>query len=126
MSRPEDRRKHIRHDARFALKIGSEAVSHDQGIATEGLNISMGGIYCLVPRYIPLMTKLQATLVLPMPAPQKSGVREEKLFETEMIVVWSDPEAEIPGRESYRIGCAFLPLPPEKKGLLKEYLDSLE
>jgi len=97
MTEKQNRREHARREARFAIKLGSEAAPSGEWIATEGLNISMGGIYCHVPHYIPLMTKMQATLILPMAPPEGGGDREEKVFETEMIVVWSDPEMEVPG-----------------------------
>ena len=47
------------------------------------------------------------------------------MFEAEMVVVWNDTEGELPGRESYQIGCAFLPMEEEKKQILQMYIDSL-
>ena len=123
MTKNDERRKHIRHDAAFSLKLGSDGIG--PAVATEGLNISMGGIYCRVPHYIPLMTKLQTTLLLPVPSATKEGKKEEHVLDTEMIVVWSDPESEIPGAESYHIGCAFLPMAEEQRNRLRDYLDTI-
>lgn len=120
----DERRKDVRHEAAFSLKLGSDSIG--EAVATEGLNISMGGIYCRVPHYIPVMTKLQTTLLLPVPSTTKEGGREKQVLDAEMIVVWSDPESEIPGTESYHIGCSFLPMIEKDKNRLRDYLDSLE
>jgi len=118
MTEHDDRRKHRRVDSRFEIQLGGGAEPSDR-VATSGLNISMGGVYCEVPYYVPMMTKLAATLVLPM----RPG-HDEAVLEAEMIVVWSEPEVEIPGCESYQIGCAFLPMDEEQKALLSRHIDA--
>lgn len=123
MTQKDERRESHRHDTRFSLRLGPDVGAAAEALATDGLNISMGGIYCKVPHFIPMMTKLQATLLLPVPG--VGGVKEEALS-ADMIVVWTDPEGEVPGIDSYQIGCSFLPLEEEKKNLLRLYLDSLE
>jgi len=123
MTKKDERRESHRHDTRFSLRLGPDVGDAAEALATDGLNISMGGIYCKVPHFIPMMTKLQATLLLPIPG--VGGVKEEALS-ADMIVVWTDPEGEVPGIDSYQIGCSFLPLEEEKKNLLRLYLDSLE
>ncbi len=125
MAKKDERREFHRHDTRFSLRLGADAAGAAEALATNGLNISMGGIYCKVPHFIPMMTKIQATLLLPIPVAGGGGVKEEAL-RADMIVVWTDPEGEVPGIESYQIGCSFLPLEEEKKNLLRLYLDSLE
>ncbi len=124
MTEKQNRREHARREARFAIKLGSEAAPSGEWIATEGLNISMGGIYCHVPHFIPTMTKLKATLLLPGGGDPVG--EEETPFEAEMVVVWSDPERETRGCDTYQIGCAFLPLEQAQKKLLQGYLDSLD
>ncbi len=116
MGKHENRRKHGRIDSSFDIRLEGEMTGGR--VSLSGMNISMGGIYCEVPRHVQLMTKLQATLILPMPG-DKEGI-----LEAEMIVVWSDPEAEIPGCESYQIGCAFLPMAEESKEILAQYIES--
>ncbi|MFH1278769.1 MAG: PilZ domain-containing protein [Candidatus Eisenbacteria bacterium] len=123
MASHDDRRRHHRHDTRFSLQLGPD--ERAEPFATEGLNISMGGIYCRVPRFIPMMTKLRATLILPLPAEGNGGEINEEILEVDMVVVWTDPEAEIPGIDGYQIGCSFLPLEDEEKNLLQRYLDFL-
>ena len=118
MAKGKERRKHKRIAGEFSIRLGPDEAPSDE-MATSGMNISMGGVYCEVPYYLPIMTKLAATLVLPM----RSSGREEVL-ETEMIVVWSEPEAEIPGCKSYQIGCAFLPMDEGRTDLLSRYIDS--
>jgi hypothetical protein len=126
MTEKQNRREHARREARFSIKLGSEAAPSGEWIATEGLNISMGGIYCHVPHFIPTMTKLKATLLLPGGESPAGEGWEEAPFEAEMVVVWSDPERETRGCDTYQIGCAFLPLENEQKRILQGYLDSLD
>lgn len=116
MSKSDERRKHRRVDADFAVKLGGKSAITSP---LTGLNISMGGVYCSVANFVPLMTKLETTLMLPQ------GDGEERVLDAEMIVVWSDPEVEIPGCESYEIGCAFLPLTDKKKQLLTRYIEQV-
>jgi len=125
MSPNNERRKDARHETRFSLKLGPESLPAGQAFSTNGLNISRGGIYCQAPRFIPVLTKLRATLLLPFPSGREGGGPVERVLDTEMMVVWTDPEAEIPGCDSYRIGCSFLMLEEEKRDLLRSYLDSL-
>ncbi|MFH1679832.1 MAG: PilZ domain-containing protein [Candidatus Eisenbacteria bacterium] len=122
MSKQQERRKHRRLDTRFGLKLGPEGDAGRETIATEGLNISMGGFYCRVPRFVPVMTKLKGTLVLPTPSPE-GGEPSEGILDADMIVVWSDPESEIAGCDSYQIGCSFLFLDEKGKDLLQRHLD---
>ena len=118
MAEHDDRRKHQRIDKPFKIKLGSQAEASDS-VATSGLNISMGGVYCEVPHFVPVMTKLATTLVLPT-----RPNHPEEVLETEMIVVWIEPEVEVPGCDSYQIGCAFLPMDDEKKAHLGRYIES--
>lgn len=118
MAEKDDRRKHERVDRRFEIKLGPGAEPSDQ-VATSGLNISMGGVYCEVPYYVPVMTKLATTLVLPT-GPDHG----EEVLDTEMIVVWIEPEVEVPDCDSYQIGCAFLPMAEDKRSLLGRYIDA--
>jgi len=122
MTNHDDRREHARRTSRFSIRLG-EGAEAGEAFATEGLNISMGGVYCQVPHFIPVMTKLAANLLLPV-SEEGSGPSEEMLA-AEMVVVWSEPEAEIPGCETYQIGCAFLPLEPSQKETLQRHLDYL-
>jgi hypothetical protein len=124
MSKKPERRKHARHDTRFEVRLGGHGVAAREAIATEGLNVSMGGIYCQVPHFIPVLTKLRGALVLPVPAAD-GGEPIEEILESDMIVVWTDPESEIPGCGSYQIGCSFLFLDERQKGTLHRYLDHL-
>lgn len=118
MAENNDRRKHRRVDSRFEIKLGAGVEPSDQ-VATSGLNISMGGVYCEVPYYVPVMTKLATTLVLPT-----GSERREEVLETEMIVVWIEPEVEVPDCDAYQLGCAFLPMDEDQRALLGRYIDA--
>ncbi len=123
MTKHDERRKHRRHAGRFEVKLGAEGAAQG-AIATQGLNISMGGIYCQVPRYIPILTKLRGTLLLSVPAAD-GGEPIQEILEVDMIVVWSDPASEIAGCGSYQIGCSFLFLDEASKRTLQGYLEQL-
>lgn len=57
----QERRVHPRAEERLPLKIAKE----DFDIITQTKNLSASGTYCPVNKFIPEMTKLEITLILP-------------------------------------------------------------
>lgn len=69
-----ERRKHPRIDTSLSLKIEKQ----DVDFITETKNISCSGMYCQIDRFLPPMTKIAITLLLPVGAGDKTKTRKIK------------------------------------------------
>ncbi|MBN3038486.1 MAG: PilZ domain-containing protein [Candidatus Omnitrophica bacterium] len=85
MKRPEaERRKHPRTASILPLKISKR----DLDVITETRNISCSGVYCRVTQPIPLMSKIDLTLLLPICSSKKVLTKKIKCSG---VVVRSEP-----------------------------------
>lgn len=95
--------------------------SDDQGgesITVATLNVSTGGVYVEVPRYIEPLTKLFLTMLVPGPTPS-----EEPMFvDTTAIVVRTVPESPQAQTDRFEIACAFLELAEEHRDVINRYV----
>lgn len=66
---PADRRRYPRVEKNIAIKIKEK----DVDFVTETKNISCIGAYCQVDTYLPILTKLKITLLLPRSKSSKSA-----------------------------------------------------
>ncbi len=120
----DDRRTHLRLDAEFAVQVADREGVLPQGtIVSQSRNISLGGIYCRVNHHIPILTKLQLTLLLPFRGKKKEV--KTQLVKVDAIVVRATPEKPDPARSEYEIACAFLGLEDECKKSLVRYIREL-
>ncbi|MFH0877602.1 MAG: PilZ domain-containing protein [Candidatus Omnitrophota bacterium] len=58
---PQERRRHLRVDKNIAIKLKDKSID----FVTETKNISCIGAYCRVETYVPILTKLKITLLIP-------------------------------------------------------------
>lgn len=79
-----ERRKHPRSDSVLPLKISKKGLD----VITETHNISCSGVYCRVTQPIPLMSKLDLTLLLPILSSRKVLTKKIKCSG---VVVRSEP-----------------------------------
>jgi len=113
-----ERRKTPRARAEFRVQLSGPDESKQESITVSTLNVSTGGVYVEVPRFIEPLTKLFLTMLVPGPTPD-----EEPIFvDTEAIVVRTSPEQEQPGATRYEIACAFLNLADEHRDILNRYV----
>ena len=77
-----ERRRYPRIQRNFSLKVWAE----DKTIVTHTKNISGNGLYCETDQYIPPMTKVAITLLLPS---QRYGSKRMKKIEGQGVVVRS-------------------------------------
>ena len=66
---PSDRRRYPRLEKNIAIKLKEK----DVDFVTETKNISCIGAYCQVDTYLPILTKLKITLLLPRSKSSKSS-----------------------------------------------------
>lgn len=118
MERDDDRRKSPRARAELRVQLSGPGATKQDSITVSTLNVSTGGVYVEVPRFIEPLTKLFLTMLVPGPTPG-----EEPIFvDTEAIVVRTSPERAQDGVDRYEIACAFLNLGDEHRDILNRYI----
>ncbi len=115
MMDPKERRAHARTDVR--LTAGVRRQGEGDALAVTTLNVSAGGVYVEVPRFIEPLTKLEIALELP-------GAEGPTRLETEAIVVRTQPDRETPGVPGYQVACAFLGLSDEHRAALQRWVST--
>jgi hypothetical protein len=124
MTQEKDKRAHPRLDTEFAVQLADRDGVLPQGtIVSQSRNISLGGIYCRVNHYVPVLTKLQLTLLLPFRGKKKEV--KTQLVRTDAVVVRTIPPEEKAGVHDYEIGCAFLGIEEEAKKSIARYIRDL-
>jgi hypothetical protein len=115
-----ERRKSHRVEARVPLQL--EEREHEVGgeiIPAESANLSEGGVYCEVGKYLPPLTKVAITMLLPCFGGKHAKPLEIK---AEAVVVRALPEKQ--GRKiiKCRIACAFTSITDEQRAIVREYI----
>lgn len=111
---PKERRQHPRIKAQIPLKIpiGMEQAST--------LNISLSGACVKVRRYIPLWTKLNLVLVLPLFL--DGEIIDEVPVNCTAVVIRSDPERPSDDIDEYEVAFYFSHLDDKAKVLITDYV----
>jgi hypothetical protein len=118
MQRDADRRKSPRARAELKVQLSPPDGAEQTPITVSTLNVSTGGVYVEVPRFIEPLTKLFLTMLVPGPTAE-----EEPIFvDTEAIVVRTSPESPASGIDRYEIACAYLNLSDEHRDILNRYV----
>jgi hypothetical protein len=111
-------------ERRRAPRIDDEAVSlevkgGDLDIITHTLNISASGLYCKVEREIPLMSRVQLTLMIPGPGKEGKGLTA---VDVDGVVVRQHPVI-IDGRiKHYDIAIFFENISPRHRETISGYI----
>ncbi|MFQ6102830.1 MAG: PilZ domain-containing protein [Candidatus Glassbacteria bacterium] len=79
------------------------------------LDLSLGGAYCEIGRYLPPLTKVMLSLNFP-------GDAEEEAAVCRGVVVRVEPEEEEAERENYKVGILFTEISREDRDKLKHFL----
>ncbi|MBI5838298.1 MAG: PilZ domain-containing protein [Candidatus Eisenbacteria bacterium] len=113
-----DRRRNPRVEARLALQISERGAKGGPQVA-ESLNISTGGVYCLVKAALPVLTVLDLSIQLPKFGANKAT----QVLHCEAVVVRCEKSAK-PARGAvvYDLACAFQNLDDETQGMVNEYV----
>src|SRR5262245_49267101 len=94
----KDKRRHPRVAHRIRVRSSSR-----EAVELETIDLSAGGLSCTAPAFLPPMTKLAISLVLPV----HNGSADHDTVEGEAVVVRTDPAEPDPGRDSYRVALFF-------------------
>ncbi len=118
MSRSNDERRHPRVAQRVRVRSSSR-----EAVELETVDLSAGGLSCTAPAFLPLMTKMSVSLVLP--EPRLSGSDEKNGHETvngEAVVVRTDPPTPVEGQATYRVALFFSRMDDADRRRLLDFL----
>ncbi|MCG2711337.1 MAG: PilZ domain-containing protein [Candidatus Omnitrophica bacterium] len=113
-----ERRVNRRFDVQLPLKLSSDGIK----LETTTKNISCAGVYCRVNCFLPVMTKLELKMSIPIIEDNK---KIEKKITTNAVIVRIDPEQELPGCDSYDIGLFFMNIKEEHCNLISRYIQQI-
>lgn len=71
----------------------------------ETIDLSAGGFFCTAPAFLPPMTRMAVSLVLPQPSP--AGMKGEQVVNGEAIVVRTVPPSSASPANGYRVALIF-------------------
>ena len=114
-----ERRKSHRVEARVPIQLVEKEELKGRIIPAESANLSEGGVYCEVDKYLPPLTKVAMTLLLPAFGGKHAKPQE---IEAEGIVVRNVPQKQGRRIVRYRIACAFTSISEEQKEIVREYI----
>src|SRR2546426_2115299 len=103
MSQSKDARRHPRLAQRIRVRSSSR-----EAVELETIDLSAGGLSCTAPAFLPLMTKMAISLVLPDPRPSAPDDRDgHETVNGEAVVVRPQPDAPRGGRTTDPGGPVF-------------------
>jgi len=113
--KPSERRLSRRADIQLPLKIAGTGFRY----TTDTKNISSSGLYCRLDRFIPLMTKLEVTMLVPVFIRNR---KVEKEIICSAVVVRIEPEDEQPDGTVYYAGFFFTAIKDKDRKLIEQYV----
>ncbi|MBN1503514.1 MAG: PilZ domain-containing protein [Candidatus Eisenbacteria bacterium] len=121
MTKPmEERRKSHRVEVRVPVRLEErEEEPRGASIPGQSANLSEGGVYCDVEKYLAPLTKVGISLLLPAFGERLTRPRE---IMAEGVVVRTLPERQGRKVARYRIACCFTGMDENEKELIREYV----
>ncbi|MFH1202300.1 MAG: PilZ domain-containing protein [Candidatus Omnitrophota bacterium] len=113
----KEKRRHPRIEKNVPLKIKDEQFD----IITETKNISCSGAYCQVNKFLPAMTKVRVTLLLPLLSVNNKIIT--KKIRCKGIVVRSEPDKPVLVNEKYSIAIFFNDISAKDMANIAEYVN---
>jgi hypothetical protein len=115
----KERRKHRR--AELDMPIDMQGFDDEgKSFTARTINLSAGGFYCALPFYVPTMTKLKVSLVIPVT--DSAGKVEKHPVTCEGMVVRTVPEKPTEGNKVYEIGCFFTEIDDYDRLVIEQYM----
>ena len=114
-----ERRRSERVDAKVSMRVEG---THDGGppqFVTESQNISSSGVYCMASHYLPPLSKVQLTLVMPRIPGHSAG---QELIKCDGIVVRCELSKVRKHEHQYELACMFAEIPGERRQLIDEFV----
>jgi c-di-GMP-binding flagellar brake protein YcgR len=119
-TRRRERRQETRVDAKLSMRVeGAHDGAHAQ-VVTESQNISASGIYCLSSHFLPPLSKVQLTIVLPKFP--NTGRGQDLMIKCEGIVVRCEPATGRRPEVRYQLACMFADLDRAARERIQEFV----
>lgn len=119
-ARRRERRVSLRVDARLSMRVeGTPDGGASAQIVTESQNISASGVYCLSSHFLPPLSKVQLTIVLPK---LPGRAHSQELVKCEGIVVRCESLPQRKSETRYQLACMFSGLDRAKQDILEEFV----
>jgi len=119
MSKPaRERRKAPRVVAKLAMQV-SEAKDDASVLTTESINLSSSGIQFQSRSFLPPLTKVALTLLLP---PFGRRLRRERLVRCEGVIVRCVESERARQRPRFDLACYFTDVAEEDRTLVEQYV----
>ena len=115
----EERRKHKRAILEIPIEMESLDGKH-KSFTAQTLNLSAGGFYCRVPFFVPILTKLRISIVVP--CKDIAGKEEDHVITCDGMVVRTMPEKPAAEIDSYEIACFFTEIDDYDRLVIEQYL----
>lgn len=118
-SRKAERRRSTRVDAKLSMRVEG---AHDGGhakIVTETQNISASGVYATASHYLPPLSKVQLTLVIPR---IPGATRAQNLLKCDGIVVRCEMNPDKRRSNPYDLACMFAEADDQRRDLLEAFV----
>lgn len=114
MTSAQDRRRFARADKNLAIKIKDR----DADFVTETKNVSCIGAYCEIDGYVPVLTKLRVTLLLP----KSRNLKDSKHITCEGTVVRIEKSSDPIENNKYNIAIYFNQITKSDMKLVDRYV----
>lgn len=115
----KERRKHRRRSLEIPVDVEGSGV-RQKGFTAKTVNLSAGGFYCKVPFYIPVLTRLRISMVVPVK--EGSGREHDHVISCGGTVVRTVPDKQDPTVKTYDIGCFFTDIEDYDRLIIEQYL----
>lgn len=113
----QERRHHQRVRQQLPLKIADQSFD----VITETADISPAGIYCRVTRLLPLMSKIEVVLLVPV----KNNGKETKKIRCRGVIVRSEPVIlKDTDKAHYNIAIFFTEMSKKDQKTIEAYVSS--
>jgi len=117
MTQIHDKRRHPRVAHRIRVRSSSR-----EAVELETVDLSAGGLSCTAPAFLPLMTKLAVSLVLPVTRAAAEPGNGHETVNGEAVVVRTDPPAPVDGHATYRVALFFSRMDDTDRRRLHDFL----
>ncbi len=118
-NRRHERRERTRVDARLSMRVEGAADGANAQVVTESQNISASGVYCMSSHFLPPLSKVQLTIVLPKIPGTK---RAQELLKCDGIVVRCEASAARRPDSRYQLACMFANTAPTMRERIEEFV----
>jgi c-di-GMP-binding flagellar brake protein YcgR len=115
----DERRIHRRATLEVPVDVQHTGTKH-KGFRAKTINLSAGGFYCRIPFFLPILTKVKVSMIVPVR--QASGKEQDHVISCSATVVRTVPAKPSAATKVYEIGCFFTDIESLDRLVIEEYL----